>query len=141
MGKDKSDLVGEVIYRIWTIGFLLVVWAALASVVAKLVRKVPWSALWALTEKWWGTAVAVLAATAGAFALFELRKRRRRMYAVLEFMVAQVTIALAVTSQSPTPERGIKLAAGIYLIVRAIDNYRQGSPAKPAALAPTGAAP
>jgi hypothetical protein len=66
----------------------------------------------------------------GAFFLFELRSLRARAYASIEFFVGCVTAWLAFDAKTPT-DQALRLAAAVYLMIRAIDNWNRGAPTRP----------
>ncbi|MBL8916833.1 MAG: hypothetical protein JNM17_39385 [Archangium sp.] len=80
-----------------------------------------------LPESLVARALIVVALGVSAFFLFELRRIRARAYATVEFFVGCVTAWLAFDAPNLT-DQALRLAAAVYLMVRALDNWSRGAP-------------
>ncbi len=106
------------------LGLLLAILVALGYGVKTAIERIDWDRIWALGSPSWVQVVSVSALAATAFGLFRLKQRHPKVYAILEFLVGLTTAWLAVSpSSASSAERGAKIAAATYLLVRARDNW------------------
>jgi hypothetical protein len=83
--------------------------------------------VWRAFRPWWGQVVGVFVVTATALGLYLMRDRRPLLYASLEVVVAEITIwSTFGPGNRTTLERGLRIAAGLYLLVRGFDNWSNG---------------
>lgn len=70
--------------------------------------------------------VATAAVAALAQAFFWMRENRPRTYGTLEFALGTTSTFLALSADATMFEHGLKLATGLYLMVRGFDNSING---------------
>jgi hypothetical protein len=83
--------------------------------------------VWYSLSPWWAQLGVFLLATAAGISLHMLRDRLPRPYAALEFTLGEVAIWSALGHRSSSAlESALKLATGVYLLVRALHNWMNG---------------
>lgn len=89
---------------------------------------IDWNRVWDFISRSLVIQLALTSALAAASrAIFSLRERAPRLYGWIEFGVGMLAIFLAVSSDiADSFERAVKLATGVYLLVRGHDNRING---------------
>lgn len=112
----------------WWPPIVLLVIIALSYLSGHGLDRIDWPRIWRQFTSLWAQVLALAGVGVSAFALYRLRSARPKIYASLEGLVALTSGWMAFSSATAT-ERGLKLAAAVYLMVRAIDNWNRERPA------------
>jgi hypothetical protein len=117
--------------RLHGVLFILAIAALPAAVwgVVQAYDQVAWDEVWALLSRSPGVRLTVLVSCVlFARGLFWVRERFPRFYGSVEILVGATIVSLAVVASTHASnfERGLKIATGLYLMVRGHDNRING---------------
>jgi hypothetical protein len=116
-------------------GSLFALLFAISGLTGEAIRAIDWIPILKFFKPIQARIAAVIALVQAAQLIYKLRARYPKVYAAVEGFVALTSAWLALSATNPT-DQGLKFAAAVYLMVRALDNWN-----RPARLANTTALP